>query len=157
MVGEVFTQQKLTARFSQVLDKARRKNVEFSREFLREFGKELVSRTPVDTGQLKGSWYVSLNTRAFPGEPKLEPSPLGTASQVTLDRLNQTIVEYDGKQRLSFRNIAPYAYRMEFGFTGTDSLGRDYDFAPSQAYVRPTINNAAAIAERAAQKVKQST
>lgn len=71
-------------------------------------------KIPVDTGNLVNS-LVS----------EVDGSPVATGSDSYIIAANRAKVG----QRLTFRWVAKYAKRIEFGFTGTDSAGRSYNQA----------------------------
>lgn len=50
-----------------------------------------------------------------------------------------TVTDEDQRQELSVSPDTPYAHRIEFGFIGTDSLGRNYHQAP-EPYMRPAFD-----------------
>jgi hypothetical protein len=71
------------------------------------------SLTPVRTGFLRASWTISTGDSA-------EASGSGADALQELSRLKIG-------DRIVILNPAPYAMRINFGFVGTDSLGRHYN------------------------------
>ena len=90
---------------------------QFASRFCQALSNEIVRNTPVDTGYLRASW-----------------SPNIDASSVTIGDV------------FEFSNHAVYARRLEFGFIGTDKLGRIYNQA-GRGFVRAVINRADQIAD----------
>lgn len=72
----------------------------------------IMQRTPVDTGRLRGNWHL---TEGSPATGTLE---LGTPGNS---------IPPPGARILYLVNNLPYARRIEYGFTGQDSLGRSYN------------------------------
>lgn len=121
---------------------------EFTVEFIQDLNEQIVYATPVIDGNLRASWWSSLNTRpAAPASAKGDKS-----GAVTIARLNLTAATIRLGDVYYMTNGAAYAMRVEFGFTGKDSLGRYYDQKP-QAFVRGVMGRAQSIAARAADRV----
>lgn len=99
---------------------------------------------PIDTGNLRRSFSVS--TDAMPQTKEGEFSDQG--AQITISIASAEIGDtlYMGFQ-------AVYAARMEYGFDGTDSLGRTYK-QPGNGFVRLTAQRWPEIVDQAAAKVK---
>ena len=104
------------------VDKAKGKSLEFFTEFSQDLSAEVKEATPVKTGFLRNSWQVTIN-----GEP------VGGVTGLKLGDI------------FGYVNTAAYGRRIEFGFVGTDSLGRKYNQAP-RAFVRDTVARADIIA-----------
>lgn len=117
--------------------KAKGKAQEFASEFVQDISEAVVNATPVKTGFLRASWYATINSPAGKGN-------VGNIGLVGAD-LKLGDVYY-------MNNGAAYAMRVEFGFVGTDSLGRKYN-QPPRAFVRGTLDTAPTIAEATAQRV----
>lgn len=120
---------------------------EFTVEFIQDLNEAIIRGTPVDTGNLRASWWAALNGR---------PPALGGGSDksgaTTIARLNLTAATIRLGDVYYMTNGAAYAMRVEFGFTGKDSLGRYYDQKP-RAFVRGVMGRAQSIAARAADRV----
>jgi hypothetical protein len=71
------------------------------------------SLTPVRTGFLRASWTITTGDSAA-------PSGSGDDARQEIGRLKVG-------ERIVLVNPAPYAMRINFGFVGTDSLGRHYN------------------------------
>ena len=98
-------------------EKAKRNSTLVHRQAVRHLYDGLVSLTPVLTGNARRSW--ALSTVAMPViRPGVEFS---AAPEVTLEIANIELgkTAYIGGQ-------AEYLPRLNWGFTGTDSLGRKY-------------------------------
>lgn len=116
--------------------------------------RELVRRTPRGTeasgtssmglghGWLQGSWYARVG--GTPGGPVSRANPI--------PRLFKVIRTLRIGENLRIGNTAPYARRLEFGFVGEDSWGRTYN-QTGRYFVRMTLNEAPALARRAAERV----
>jgi hypothetical protein len=130
-----------TVQIDAFVEKAKGRAREFAQEFCNDIGEATVEATPVITGNLRASWWGSLNAPVVPQEGQ---GNVGNLSMVTSE-LQLGDVYY-------MNNGAAYAMRVEFGFVGTDSLGRKYNQAP-RSFVRSTLDRASSIAEAAAQRV----
>lgn len=95
--------------------------------------------TPVDTGYLRSNWVV-----LRPGDT------LPVAGQIT-DPM-ETIRKLQLGDKIVLANPVVYARRVEFGFTGTDSLGRHYD-QKGRHMMAQTIAEMPRIARAAAARV----
>lgn len=87
------------------------------RAVIRSLVRDIEATTPVDTGVLKSSYYAARNSR----EPRGAPGggSLGNVIAV-IDRMKLG-------DSFTMANVAPYALRVEFGFVGQDSIGRNYN------------------------------
>ncbi len=95
------------------------------REAMLEFSARVKVRTPVDTGRLRGAWNFEATT--------VDASNIGIAIAAAAafgsdaaPGLPETVIG----TKIYLTNPMPYARRIEFGFHGTDSLGRYYNNAP---------------------------
>lgn len=125
-------------------EKTQKSLTQFQRDFFRLLADKLVRETPVITGELRGSWGVSVGvspvvSHAAKNEPgggaRYTPGPLTVARLGSLTDLAQP------GDAVWFYNVAPYAAAVEYGtarFAG-------------RAYVRNTLAAAPALAEEAAQ------
>lgn len=96
---------------------------QFFTEFSQDLSAEVKQATPVKTGFLRNSWHVTIN-----GEDAASVSEL---------RIGDIF---------GYVNTAVYGPRVEFGFVGTDSLGRKYNQQP-RAFVRDTVARSPVIAD----------
>lgn len=98
--------------------------------FIEAFAKELVNETPVDTGLLRGSYFLSTDA------PDL--SSVGqedTSGQNSIARIKASAKGVMLGQTVYITNTAPYAAYVEFG---------TQNFGP-RAYVRRAINKVSTI------------
>lgn len=95
--------------------------------------------TPVQTGWLRANWVDLLNDAAV-------PVPSGTPM------VGVAIASAQLGDVIHIVNPVPYALRVEFGFVGTDSLGRHYN-QPGRGMVAQTLAEMPAIAEAAVKRV----
>lgn len=118
-----------------VISRAKRRTNRFHRKFIMEFLRTVVMKTPVNTGLLRGSWYISVNgsTPAMPAEPDKS----GTA---TLAKANIVAQRIDLNDNIFLLNNAEYARFVEYGTSA---------MAP-RSFVRNTILEAQMIAEMVA-------
>ena len=98
--------------------------------------------TPVRTGQLRAAWQVVIGGEQLKidGREGSDDALMARISDLTL---GQTII---------LLNPTVYARRVEYGFTGTDSLGRHFNQA-GHFMMTQTIAELPKIAERATQRV----
>jgi hypothetical protein len=117
----------------------------FIQQFTLSLFTEVQTSTPVDTGFLRNSWYVSINELPVSGKD----SDANIGVNFNLSNIN----EAKAGDTLYIVNSASYAKRIEYGFVGYDALGRFYNQQP-QGMVRATINKADSIAEKVASEVQ---
>jgi uncharacterized protein CbrC (UPF0167 family) len=89
----------------------------FAQRFCQDLANEIVEATPVKTGFLRASWKPNVN---------------GADADATSLEVGDVF---------ELINTATYARRVEFGFMGTDSLGRHYTQS-GRAFVRGVLNRA---------------
>ncbi len=135
------TPQSFTADVSRFVAGSKDKLRRFAIEFVQDVAQAVVEATPVKTGNLRASWWASIG--ATGGEP------VGGTGIATL---GLAAGELQLGDIYHMQNGAAYAMRIEFGFIGTDSLGRHYNQQP-RAFVRNTLATADTFAEAAAAKI----
>lgn len=89
-----------------------------------ELFERVVKATPVDTGYLRASYQVVVNGSLPPANKTGE----GTAP--TPPVIAATIANLQIGDNVSLGYTAVYARRLHYGFTGQDSLGRNYNQPP---------------------------
>jgi hypothetical protein len=99
---------------------------------------------PVVTGFSRNSWFASINQlpQASAGTSNPEASYIAVAASFELGDV------------LYFGNMAAYARRLELGFIGQDSLGRQYN-QQGRFIVQNVMNRADEIFAAAAARVEQ--
>lgn len=85
----------------------------------------VVSDTPVDTGFLRGMWQPSIGDMP---EAK-EGAALDPGGALAAADLAVKIAALELGATFYYSNATVYARRLEYGFVGTDSLGRNYNQA----------------------------
>ncbi len=128
------------------LEAAKRKPLHFAVEFIQDLNEAVVMATPYLTGNLRGSWYASLNS-----QPAARSGPQD-GGQGAVGRLNLTVSGLVLGDIYYAANGAAYAMRIEYGFEGADRLGRVFHQAP-RAFVRGTMDRAPEIAEATAARI----
>lgn len=114
---------------------------------IQRLGFEVVRDTPVDTGILRGGWQPSI------GEPVLEPKVRNdqgggmAASDIALK-----VADLKPGQTFYMVNNTRYARRLEYGFVGQDSLGRNYN-QKGRFFVRDAVRRWKQIVEAEAAKL----
>lgn len=96
-----------------------------------EFAERVEDRSPVDTGFFRANWRLGVDAPSV-----ADTGGLSFPAEVVGH------VYY-------FTNNAAYARRLEYGFTGTDSLGRSYN-QPGRGFVGITVMEWPDILRRAA-------
>lgn len=86
-----------------------------------DLAEEVIDNTPIDKGFLVGNWQPSLNTVLNMSEAK------AMGNGYVQSKLGLVVAEMEAGDTFYFTNNAAYARRIEFGFVGTDSLGRTYN------------------------------
>lgn len=124
-----------------------------AREVLQDLSLEVVKRTPVDTGFLRGNWRVSFTQpsgRAVDrGQPEVQYSgsnKFPTVAAQTVARVSSEISRLRLGDTLYFTNNARYASVVENGNAGR--RGR--------AMVRGAVANIDQIAERTIARIRRS-
>lgn len=112
-------------------------------ETIQDINEEIVVRSPLKTGFLRGSWFAALNTA---------PIGRGQIGGASIARLNAAAAALELGDTYFAANTAAYARRLEFGFVGEDSLGRHYNQA-GRFWVRGVMNQASRIAMEAVARV----
>lgn len=102
----------------------------------------LLSEWPVETGFSRASWFASLDA-----PPSGQAGMGGGGAQLEMVASQLTI-----GRTYYLGNTAAYARRLELGFVGTDSLGRQYN-QQGRFVLRRTMERAPQIAEAAARNV----
>lgn len=138
--------QKFTLQIGRWVQKVKGKTKRFATEFIQDLNEAVVEATPVYTGFLRGSWHASLN-----GPPSGEGAP-DKGGSFTVSQVNLVAASLQLGDIFYMLNGAKYAARVEYGFVGQDSLGRNYN-QPPHSFVRATIDRAQSIGDAAATRV----
>lgn len=145
MAGEGQIFQKSLASWAK---KAGAKLDALARQSIQELVAEVVQTTPVDTGFLRGSWQPSVNSADISTPGKDDAG--GVRAQV----LTGIVVKQMKPGDTFFCvNNAAYAMRIEYGFVGTDSLGRNYNQA-GRFFVKRAMRRWPSIVKRTAASLK---
>lgn len=132
------------------VEKANSRIQGFCIEFVQDINEEIIRATPVDTGFLRASWWGAIDSPEIRAAVKGAEDKAGSG---TVARLNLTVATDPVAGHAYFlMNGAKYAMRVEYGFVGTDKLGRRYNQAP-RAFVRGTLMRADQIAEATAIRI----
>ena len=91
-----------------------------ARQTCQQVSENVIKDTPVDTGFLRSSWQPSI------GQPESAKGSAGNEAQAQA-QINLTIAQMRAGQVYYLTNNAVYAKRIEFGFVGQDSLGRNFN------------------------------
>lgn len=116
-----------------------------------DLAEEVVAKAPIDTGFLRHSFQASgsqmpiIRADAKPAEGAQYPADAGPINLVISN------VPLGGTVYLGF--IAAYALRIEYGFVGQDSLGRNYNQA-GRGMVRLAAQNWPWIVDEAVSRAK---
>lgn len=127
---------------------------------------DLVNNLPVKIAAVKAASRAALKTGAAAGAQVLQEEEKSLVPVLTgnlRDHIHtETLVDSETSQILAVTPTVasdnkygfepPYARRIEYGFMGTDSLGRQYHQA-AQPYVRPALDN---VGESAQQAIKDA-
>lgn len=120
-----------------------------------DFYDAMAAATPVDTGNLRNSLIASVNgpasaTVTGPGASSADSTFRGGASQSIANIMTAKIGD-----KISFVYNATYARRLNYGFFGTDSLGRTYS-QPGRFWIEQVGSQWRSIARRAATRLKMA-
>jgi hypothetical protein len=116
---------------------------------LKDFRDALLAATPIDTGNLRASLQTSPQGGITAGPYKEYGSEYNTSTS------NSVIDSLPVDGRVSFVYRAPYARRLEYGFTGIDSIGRNYNQA-GRYWIRSTSARFVSIMRAAANRFKNT-
>jgi len=119
-------------------------------EGLKDFRDTLLANTPIDTGNLRATLQTSNAGEIMAGPYKEYGSTYNDAAS------NAVIDAAGDGQRVSFVYRAPYARRLEYGFTGIDSLGRSYNQA-GRYWISATSRRFVSIMRAAATRVRNKS
>jgi len=114
---------------------------------LKDFRDELLANTPIDTGNLRASLQTSPAGGITSGPYKEYGSDYNAAAS------NAVIDAAKKGSRVVFVYRAPYARRLELGFTGMDSLGRNYNQS-GRFFIRSTSARFVSIMRAAATRIR---
>jgi hypothetical protein len=122
--------------------------MKLARASIQELAYRVVQNTPVFTGFLRASWQPTIGQ-----SPKLKSNPKSAGGKTrraniglgtTLAGASIAIHGMKAGDIFWMVNGTAYAARLEFGFTGTDKLGRNYD-QRGRFFVRDTLRQFPAI------------
>lgn len=114
-----------------------------------DFALELDQTAPYDTGNLRSSLVAGINGAIPQG-------PHGAFGSVYNDqRLLSVIDQLKLGDRITLVYLAPYARRLEYGFTGQDSLGRFYN-QPGRFWISAAGQKYRSIMRSAASRLRNS-
>jgi hypothetical protein len=117
------------------------------REGLKDFRDELLINTPIDTGNLRASLQTAPAGGITSGPYKEYGSDYNIAA-------SNAVIDASVKgSRVTFVYRAPYARRLEYGFTGIDSLGRNYNQA-GRFWIKHTSARFVSVMRAAATRMK---
>jgi hypothetical protein len=116
---------------------------------LKDFRDALLVATPIDTGNLRASLQTSPQGGITAG-PYQE-----YGSDYNISSSNAVIDSLPPDGRVSFVYRAPYARRLEYGFTGVDSIGRHYNQA-GRFWIKHTSARFVSIMRAAATRFKNT-
>lgn len=155
----------------QFIAGSKQKLLSFATEFIQDLNQQVVERTPVNTGFLRGSWYAELNAR-----PEAASGGGDKEGVLSVSRMNLVVANLKLGDIYFAANGAEYAVFVEFGTRPHDirpkdkmALHWDTGFAggkvghfakvvhhpgtPAFGFVRATLDGAGTIAEEVAQRV----
>lgn len=121
--GSVGTSRGFLASVNKWTKETKERSDEAFRLGVLDFFIELRDTTPIDTGFLRSSLTVGKNG-VLPQGPNAE-----YGSVYNDQRALSVIGDLKVGDKVTMVYQAPYARRLEYGFTGTDSLGRFYNQA----------------------------
>lgn len=132
---------RVTVNMGDAIRKTGRRLETVALEFTQDLAETVVTRTPVDTGFLRGSWFVSLgeDMATFAGEP--DKSGALTIGRVSMDIARANV----GTDIINILNSAGYADHVE---NGTSRM------AP-RAMVRSTVADAPQIFQDTIRRIRR--
>jgi hypothetical protein len=148
--GNVGTTRGFSNQVNAFVKKAQAARQEAYHEGLKDFRDALLTATPIDTGNLRASLQTS-NAGEIKAGPYKE-----YGSQYNVASSNAIINAAGDGDRVSFVYRAPYARRLEYGFTGIDSLGRHYN-QQGRFWIKATSKRFVSIMRAAATRVRNKS
>lgn len=103
--------------FDQALEQTRLAVIEIAQRAL--LG--VVTKTPVDTGQAKSNWFVTIGSVGFEISTQIDRT-----GQVSISRGNEVIATYLAREDfpiISIHNSLPYINRLENGYSNQAPAG----------------------------------
>lgn len=125
--------------------KAREAPMLVVKETIQELNNQIVATSPFKTGYLRGSYFADLN---------VVPSGTGAVGRPSTAAVNLIALRLKPGDTYTMGNTAKYARRLEYGFVGTDSKGRQYN-QMGRYWVRSVLVRFQAISNAAATKVAE--
>lgn len=110
-----------------------------------EMAQMVHAATPVDTGNLRGNWQPSVG-------PQM-PAASNAAAKYGVSEIGAVAADMKAGTKFFFLNGTVYARRVEYGFVGTDSLGRTYN-QKGRFYIRNTVKKWPQIVAKVAGELK---
>ena len=158
-MAERFNQAAFDKSIADFVKKANGNVLGFAVALSNRIATELVIRTPGPgnsvakdpprrgpTGFLRGSWFASI------GSPPRGTGSADKTGGTSLGRVSTVASGLQLGQVFYLGNTASYAARVNWGFVGTDSLGRHYNQA-GRYWVEGVINDAPRIAKEVAEQI----
>jgi hypothetical protein len=109
----------------------------------------VILRSPVDTGRFRANWQIGIGNIPD-GVLELDDK----TGQATISTGAARVAGIKAGDVVYLVNSLPYSLRLEFGFTGTDSLGRTYN-QPPKFIVGLTVEEYISVVNKAASEVKR--
>lgn len=119
------TQSSFTATVSAWVRKSEKRMIAVFKESAQQVGLEVKGKTPVDTGFLRASLLASTSSM-----PLIDRETRPEKNAVIADNNAEIALVIAGASlgdTIYFGFTAAYARRIEYGFSGEDSLGRKYN------------------------------
>lgn len=120
--------QQFTADLEALVLNAQGRMEQLSRQVIQETCEQVVRNSPVLTGFFRGNWQPSIGRpppRQGDGLPSENTIDADKLSDKSLQMLSLLIAQFKLGQIFWFANNTKYGPRLEYGFTGRDSLGRE--------------------------------
>lgn len=121
-----------------------------------DFYDELRAATPVLTGNLRDAWVASKSGNAIQTVTGPGDNPSESGNRSGIEQSLQTITNLKLGDRVDIMNNATYYRRLEFGFSGFDSLGRYYN-QPGRFFARQVGARYRSIMRAAATRLRMAS
>lgn len=131
---------RVTVDMGDIVKRTKRKLETVSHEITQDLAMTVIDRTPVDTGNLRSHWFVSINDANVSFDNNIEGAP------ATVGRVSVGINQAGIGDVINVLNGASYAEHVEFGTSR---------MAP-RSFVRSTVNDAPQIAEQTARRIAKT-
>lgn len=153
------TGQQFVADLESMVVNAQGRMEALARQSVQQACEEVIQNSPVLTGFFRGNWQPKLN-----GPPSVQGQQSPSDNTIDADKLSDksgaeialVVSQMKSGDTFWLVNNTIYGPRLEYGFTGRDSAGREIH-QPGRFFVRKTLQRWAAIVRKSAIDLRMAT